>query len=119
MQDEELSILTELTHIQEIVHSLCLLSSDPDSLPESTEHLIDDMLSDGKTRHQLKQVISTCVYCASVRHWLNSAAAVVLSGFPQVCVCTVPHFLIVGKTIRKCGTAVSYTHLTLPTILRV
>jgi len=53
-----LSILTELSHIQEIVHSLCLLSSDPDSLPESTEHLIDDMLSDGKTRHELKQVIS-------------------------------------------------------------
>ena len=58
LQDEELAILAELSHIQEIVHSLCLLSSDPDSLPESTEHLIDDMLSDGKTRHQLKQVIS-------------------------------------------------------------
>jgi len=57
-----MSILTELSHIQEIVHSLCLLSSDPESLPESTEHLIDDMLSDGKTRHQLKQVISTVFF---------------------------------------------------------
>ena len=58
MQDEELSILTDLSHVQEIVHSLCLLANDPDSLPESTEHLIDDMVSDGKTRHQLKQVTS-------------------------------------------------------------
>jgi len=48
--------------VQEIVHSLCLLSSDPDSLPESTEHLIDDMLSDGKTRQQLKQVISATIF---------------------------------------------------------
>jgi len=54
--------VTELAHIQEIVHSLCLLSSDPDSLPECTEHLIDDMLSDGKTRHQLKQVSFSVVF---------------------------------------------------------
>jgi len=59
-----MSILAELSHVQEIVHSLCLLASDPDSLPESTEHLIDDMLSDGKTRHQLKQVIFTILLFA-------------------------------------------------------
>jgi len=57
-----MAILTELSHVQEIVHSLCLLANDPDSLPESTEHLIDDMLSNGKTRHQLKQVIHAVLF---------------------------------------------------------
>ncbi len=39
--------MTELSHVQEIVYSLCMLINDPESLPVSTENLIADMLKSG------------------------------------------------------------------------
>lgn len=39
--------MTELSHVQEIVHSLCMLINDPESLPVSTENLLADMLKSG------------------------------------------------------------------------
>jgi hypothetical protein len=56
MQDEELSMLSELNHIQEIVHNLCMVSNDPESLPTSTEHLIVDMLKTGADAEQQQSV---------------------------------------------------------------
>ena len=47
LQDEEVSMLSEVNLIQEIVQSLCMVSNDPDSLPTSTEHLLTDMLKSG------------------------------------------------------------------------
>ncbi|RUS86846.1 hypothetical protein EGW08_005383 [Elysia chlorotica] len=41
--DSELKLLTEMSHIQEIMHSLCLQASDPASLPESSEQVITDL----------------------------------------------------------------------------
>ncbi|KAK3745806.1 hypothetical protein RRG08_030679 [Elysia crispata] len=41
--DNELKLLTEMSHIQEIMHSLCLQASDPATLPESSEQVITDL----------------------------------------------------------------------------
>jgi hypothetical protein len=43
LQDHEIHLLTEVTHLQEIMHSLCLQASDPSSLPESSEQVINDL----------------------------------------------------------------------------
>lgn len=50
-------MLSELTHIQEIVQSLCLVSSDLDSLPASTEHLITDLLKARSDSQQSASII--------------------------------------------------------------
>jgi hypothetical protein len=49
-------MLSELTHIQEIVQSLCMVSNDPESLPASTEHLIIDLLKTGSDTEQQQTV---------------------------------------------------------------
>ena len=36
-------LLTEVTHLQEIMHSLCLQASEPQSLPASSEQVIADL----------------------------------------------------------------------------
>ncbi|XP_076449389.1 uncharacterized protein LOC143285839 [Babylonia areolata] len=41
--DHEVHLLTEVTHLQEIMHSLCLQASDPHSLPDSSEQVITDL----------------------------------------------------------------------------
>ncbi|XP_076470702.1 uncharacterized protein LOC143300712 isoform X3 [Babylonia areolata] len=41
--DHEMQLLTEVTHLQEIMHSLCLQASDPSSLPEASEQVIADL----------------------------------------------------------------------------
>ncbi|GFO34758.1 metastasis suppressor protein 1 [Plakobranchus ocellatus] len=41
--DNELKLLTEMSHIQEIMQSLCMQASDPSSLPESSEQVITDL----------------------------------------------------------------------------
>ncbi|XP_067651224.1 protein MTSS 1-like isoform X4 [Haliotis asinina] len=41
--DSEISLLTEVTHLQEIIDSLCAQSSDPNTLPPSSEQVIMDL----------------------------------------------------------------------------
>ena len=43
LQDEEISMLTEVTHLQEILQHLCLQASDPSSLPTASEQVIRDL----------------------------------------------------------------------------
>ena len=43
VQDEEVGLLTEVTHLQEIMESLCLQSADPASLPPASEQVIMDL----------------------------------------------------------------------------
>lgn len=46
LQDHELGLLTEITHIQEIMHSLCLQASEPQSLPAASEQVLLDIKGD-------------------------------------------------------------------------
>ena len=41
-----MSMLSEVTHLQDIVNNLCTLSQDPSCLPESAEQTISDVLHD-------------------------------------------------------------------------
>ncbi|ESO90872.1 hypothetical protein LOTGIDRAFT_122591, partial [Lottia gigantea] len=41
--DNEVALLTEITHLQEIMHSLCQQASDPHNLPEASEQVITDI----------------------------------------------------------------------------
>jgi len=41
-----MSMLSEVTHLQEIVDNLCTLSQDPSCLPESAEQTISDAVHD-------------------------------------------------------------------------
>ncbi|KAL8603310.1 hypothetical protein ACOMHN_054006 [Nucella lapillus] len=41
--DHEVMLLTEVTHLQEIMHSLCMQASEPEALPESSEQVIIDL----------------------------------------------------------------------------
>ncbi|KAK6185083.1 hypothetical protein SNE40_007400 [Patella caerulea] len=41
--DNEVALLTEITHLQEIMQSLCLQASDPQNLPASSEQVITDI----------------------------------------------------------------------------
>jgi len=43
-QDEEMAMLTEVTHLQEIVHSLCMVADDPESLSSSSENVVFDLI---------------------------------------------------------------------------
>ena len=42
-QDQEVGLLTEITHLQEIMDSLCLQADNPESLPASSEQVIMDL----------------------------------------------------------------------------
>lgn len=44
-QDEEMGLLTEVTHLQEIMQSLCHHSADPHLLPPASEQVINDVKS--------------------------------------------------------------------------
>ena len=49
-QDEEINMLTEVTHLQEILQQLCLGAGDPYALPASSEQVIRDLKgTDGHT----------------------------------------------------------------------
>ncbi|KAL8558627.1 hypothetical protein ACOMHN_058186 [Nucella lapillus] len=41
--DQEVHLLSEVTHLQDIMHSLCMQASDPDNLPPSSEQVITDL----------------------------------------------------------------------------
>ncbi|XP_025115085.1 MTSS1-like protein isoform X4 [Pomacea canaliculata] len=41
--DHEVQLLTEVTHLQEIMHCLCMQASEPQSLPPSSEQVILDL----------------------------------------------------------------------------
>jgi len=41
-----MSMLSEVTHLQDIVDNLCTLSQDPSCLPESAEQTISDTVHD-------------------------------------------------------------------------
>ena len=45
LQEHEIGLLTEITHLQDITHSLCLMAGDPQSLPSSSEQVIMDVKS--------------------------------------------------------------------------
>ena len=42
-QDQEIAMLTEVTHLQEIVEQLCMIAGDPTQLPEASEQLLQDV----------------------------------------------------------------------------
>ena len=42
-QDEEINMLTEVTHLQEILEQLCLGAGDPFVLPPASEQVILDL----------------------------------------------------------------------------
>lgn len=44
VMDEELAMLTEVTHLQEIVHSLCMVADSPEALSTSSEQVISDLI---------------------------------------------------------------------------
>lgn len=44
VMDEEMAMLTEVTHLQEIVHSLCMVADDPESLSSSSEQVVSDLI---------------------------------------------------------------------------
>ena len=58
MQDHEVHLLTEVTHLQEIMHSLCMQASEPNALPASSEQVINDLkgVDPATLNLQLKQV---------------------------------------------------------------
>ncbi|XP_076112602.1 uncharacterized protein LOC143080582 isoform X2 [Mytilus galloprovincialis] len=41
--EHEISLLTEITHLQDITHSLCLMAGEPNILPSSSEQFIMDI----------------------------------------------------------------------------
>jgi len=41
-----MSMLSEVTHLQDIVDNLCTLSQDPSCLPESAEQIVSDAVHD-------------------------------------------------------------------------
>ncbi|CAG2191444.1 MTSS1 [Mytilus edulis] len=41
--EHEISLLTEITHLQDITHSLCLMAGEPNTLPSSSEQFIMDI----------------------------------------------------------------------------
>ena len=43
LQDEEINMLTEVTHLQEILQQLCLGAGDPFVLPPASEQVIRDL----------------------------------------------------------------------------
>ena len=43
MQDSEMSMVHEISHLQEIVDHLSRLAADPDTLPEASEQVINDI----------------------------------------------------------------------------
>lgn len=43
LQEHEISLLTEITHLQDITHSLCLMAGEPNTLPSSSEQFIMDI----------------------------------------------------------------------------
>jgi len=43
LQEHEIGLLTEVTHLQEITHNLCLQASEPDKLPSASEQVILDL----------------------------------------------------------------------------
>ena len=43
MQDEEIAMLEEVTHLQEILQQLCMQAGDPSSLPAASEQVILDI----------------------------------------------------------------------------
>ena len=43
--EHEIGLLTEITHLQDITHSLCLMAGDPQTLPSSSEQVIMDVKS--------------------------------------------------------------------------
>jgi len=45
-QDEEVGLLTEVTHLQEIMESLCLQADSPATLPPASEQVIADLKGD-------------------------------------------------------------------------
>jgi len=75
LQDTESLMAVELTSIQEVVDSLCLLAADPCVLPASSQQVIDDY------RHT--QCKWFCQVCLSTRLTLYHAKAI-----------TVPHRVI-------------------------
>ena len=42
-QDEEINMLTEVTHLQDILHALCLHAAEPGQLPAAGEQLLKDI----------------------------------------------------------------------------
>ncbi|XP_052062927.1 protein MTSS 2-like isoform X3 [Mytilus californianus] len=47
--EHELSLLTEITHLQDITHSLCLMAGEPNTLPSSSEQIIMDIKGSDST----------------------------------------------------------------------
>ena len=67
-QDHELHLLTEVTHLQEIMHSLCLQASEPQSLPASSEQVIADLkgMDPSTLNLHVRQVSSAVLYVYTV-----------------------------------------------------
>ncbi|CAC5400922.1 MTSS1 [Mytilus coruscus] len=47
--EHEISLLTEITHLQDITHSLCLMAGEPNTLPSSSEQFIMDIKGSDST----------------------------------------------------------------------
>jgi len=56
MQDGEISLCGDATHLQEIMDSLCRQASEPDTLPAASEQVITDV-SGGSSAHWVCPVI--------------------------------------------------------------
>ena len=54
-----MSLLSEVSHLQDIVDNLCTLSQDPSCLPESAEQTISDALHDIQPSSTLEQKVGT------------------------------------------------------------
>lgn len=47
--EHEISLLTEITHLQDITHSLCLMAGEPNTLPSSSEQILMDIKGSDST----------------------------------------------------------------------
>jgi len=54
-----MSLLSEVSHLQDIVDNLCALSQDPSCLPESAEQTISDALHDVQPSAVLEHKVGT------------------------------------------------------------
>jgi len=54
-----MSMLSEVTHLQDIVDNLCSLSQDPSSLPESAEQTISEAIHDDIQPSTLEHKVCT------------------------------------------------------------
>lgn len=68
LQDEEIAMLTEITHLQEVIDALCMQAGDPYSLPPASEQVIIDLKTSENHAwsFQVSKVTSSCL-----KHFLN------------------------------------------------